>query len=161
MWCDGRGKIFDGSANKARGVQPLAIWRMPALYRAGATMMSVLAAMTVADCSALTGNANTKAAPDPNAFPAQYQLNIAKYLRTELQDRSDFHGAMISQPAIKPVETSQRYVVCVRFNPRSKIKDKAAVFLSGSITQFVDATPAQCGDAQYQPFRELDAVGPG
>jgi hypothetical protein len=34
------------------------------------------------------------------------------------------------------------------------------VFLSGRMTQFVDATPAQCADAAYQPFRELDAATP-
>jgi hypothetical protein len=34
------------------------------------------------------------------------------------------------------------------------------VFLSGQMTQFIDATPEQCADAAYQPFKELDAAVP-
>jgi hypothetical protein len=129
------------------------------LGRAGAWTGLMLAGLAVAACS---GSSNSKPAPvvDPNVLPAQYQLLIAKYLRTELTDQANYHGALISQPAIKPVGSSNRYVVCLRFNGNSQIKDKVAVFLSGSITQFVTATPEQCGDAQYQPFRELEAVGP-
>jgi len=67
---------------------------------------------------------------------------------------------MISEPVLKPVGDSQHYIVCVQFNPRSQIKTKAAVFLSGQMTQFIDATPAQCADATYQPFKELDAAIP-
>jgi hypothetical protein len=61
---------------------------------------------------------------------------------------------------MKPVEDSQHYVVCVQFNPKSTIKTKAVVFLGGRMTQFVDSTPAQCADAAYQPFKELDAAIP-
>jgi hypothetical protein len=67
---------------------------------------------------------------------------------------------MISEPVIKPVGPSQHYVVCVQFNPQSTIKTKVAVYLSGQMTQFVDATPEQCADAVYQPFKELDAATP-
>jgi hypothetical protein len=67
---------------------------------------------------------------------------------------------MISEPVLKPVGPSQHYIVCVQFNPRSQIKTKAAVFLSGQMTQFIDATPEQCGDAAFQPFKELDAAIP-
>jgi hypothetical protein len=28
------------------------------------------------------------------------------------------------------------------------------------ISQFIDATPEQCGDAAYQPFKELDTAVP-
>jgi hypothetical protein len=129
--------------------------------RASAWVVSLLAATAVAACSGLSSSSNPSPENDGNVFPDQYQLKIAKYLRTELLDNADFHGAFISPLAVKPVGASHRYVACVRFNPKSKIKDKAAVFLSGSLTQFVDATPDQCGDAQYQPFRELDSVAPG
>jgi hypothetical protein len=67
---------------------------------------------------------------------------------------------MISEPALKPVGPSQHYVVCIQFNPRSQIKTKAAVFLSGQMTQFIDASPEQCVDAVYSPFKELDAAIP-
>jgi hypothetical protein len=35
-----------------------------------------------------------------------------------------------------------------------------AIFLGGEITQFVDSTPEQCGDAVYQPFTELEQTVP-
>jgi hypothetical protein len=97
---------------------------------------------------------------DPNAYPANYRKDIAKFLTQSLTNRADFRGAMISEPALKPVEDSQHYVVCIQFNPKSTIKTKAVVFLGGHLTQFVDSNPAQCADAVYQPFKELDAATP-
>jgi hypothetical protein len=67
---------------------------------------------------------------------------------------------MISEPVLKSVEASQHYVVCIQFSPQSKIATKAAVFLSGQMTQFIDATPEQCAGAAYQSFKELAAAAP-
>jgi hypothetical protein len=120
----------------------------------GALLPAILAAV---GCSKKD---DPQVAADPNALPANYRKDIAKFLMQSLTNRADFRGAMISEPAMKPVEDSQHYVVCVQFNPKSSIKTKAVVFLSGRMTQFVDATPAQCSDAAYQPFRELDAATP-
>jgi hypothetical protein len=119
-------------------------------------MVLMLAAGVLAGC----GASQQTAAPDPNVVPANYRSTLLAFLRQSLTNRSDFRGAMISEPAIKPVESSQHYVVCVRFNPQSAIKTKAAVYLSGQMTQFIDATPEQCADAAYQPFKELDAASP-
>jgi hypothetical protein len=115
------------------------------------------AVITAAGCSKKD---DPQVAADPNAYPANYRKDIAKFLTQSLTNRADFRGAMISEPAMKPVEDSQHYVVCVQFNPKSPIKTKAVVFLSGRMTQFVDSTPAQCADATYQPFKELDASTP-
>jgi hypothetical protein len=111
---------------------------------------------------ALAGCSSAKDTPqiDPNVLPANYRSTLVAFLRQSLTNRSDFRGAMISEPAIKPVESSQHYVVCVRFNPQSAIKTKAAIYLAGQMTQFIDATPEQCADAVYQPFKELDAAIP-
>lgn len=97
---------------------------------------------------------------DPNAYPANYRKQIATYLLTVLTERSDFYNTVISQPAIKPVLQSQRYVVCLQFNGRVQHKNKVVVYLAGTLQQFVDATPEQCGDAVYQPFQELAAAAP-
>jgi hypothetical protein len=43
-------------------------------------------------------------AADSNAFPANYRKDIAKFLTQSLTNRADFRGAMISEPAMKPVE---------------------------------------------------------
>jgi hypothetical protein len=131
------------------------------------TVMSLHRAIIVVllAAGALTGCSSFKkkeepVAVDPNAFPANYRTELVTFLRQSLTNRADFRGAMISEPAMKPIGDSQHYTVCVQFNPRSPLKTKAAVYLSGRITQFIDATPEQCADAVYQPFKELDAAVP-
>jgi hypothetical protein len=124
------------------------------VHRAG--MILIMAAGALAACS----KDQQTAAIDPNAVPTNYRTALVAFLRQSLTNRADFRGAMISEPALKPVEGSQHYVVCVQFNPRSAIKTKAAVYLAGQMTQFIDATPEQCANASYQPFKELDAATP-
>ncbi|HET8919701.1 MAG TPA: hypothetical protein VFN27_08480 [Xanthobacteraceae bacterium] len=125
-----------------------------------ASMVLMLAAGALAGCSGFSKNQQAAAPPDPNVFPANYRSALVAFLRQSLTNRSDFRGAMVSEPAIKSVGPSQHYVVCVQFNPQSAIKTKAAVYLSGQMTQFIDAAPEQCADAAYQPFKELDAAIP-
>jgi hypothetical protein len=123
-------------------------------------MFLVIAAGALAACSGFGRNQQT-APPDPNVSPTNYRGTLVTFLRQSLTDRSDFHGVTIAEPALKPVGPSQHYVVCVQFNPRGQIKTtKAAVYLSGQMTQFIDATPEQCADAVYQPFKELEAATP-
>jgi hypothetical protein len=121
-------------------------------------MIVMLAAGALAGCSGFSKN--QPATPDSNLFPANYRSSLVAFLRQSLTNRSDFRGAMISEPALKPVGPSQHYIVCVQFNPQSTIKTKAVVYLSGQMTQFIDAAPEQCADAAYQPFKELDAANP-
>ena len=114
----------------------------------------------IADVQRFRTNQQT-AAPDPNLFPANYRSTLVTFLRQSLTDRSDFRGVTIAEPTLKPVGPNQHYVVCVQFNPRGQIKTtKAVVYLSGQMTQFIDATPEQCADAVYQPFKELEAATP-
>ena len=124
------------------------------VHRAG--MVLVMAAVALGGCSAR----KEQQAVDPNALPTNYRSTLVAFLRQSLTNRADFRGAMISEPALKTVGPSQHYVVCIQFNPRSQIKTKAAVFLSGQMTQFIDAGPEQCADAVYSPFKELDAAIP-
>ncbi|HEX8810089.1 MAG TPA: hypothetical protein VF760_13965 [Xanthobacteraceae bacterium] len=124
------------------------------VHRAG--MVLVMAAVALGGCSAR----KEQQAVDPNVLPTNYRSTLVAFLRQSLTNRADFRGAMISEPALKPVGPSQHYVVCIQFNPRSQIKTKAAVFLSGQMTQFIDASPEQCADAVYSPFKELDAAIP-
>ena len=125
-----------------------------------AVISTALLAAAVAGCSF---NTQHPPAPvvDPNLMPQNYRKQIAVYLSQELLDRADFRGARISQPALKSVGgETPRYVVCLQFSGHSQIKGKMAIYLAGEITQFVDATPAQCSDAVYQPFTELEQVAP-
>jgi hypothetical protein len=124
------------------------------VHRAGIVL--VMAAVALGGCSAR----KEQQAVDPNALPTNYRSTLVAFLRQSLTNRADFRGAMISEPALKPVGPSQHYIVCIQFNPRSQIKTKAAVFLSGQMTQFIDASPEQCADAVFSPFKELDAAIP-
>jgi hypothetical protein len=126
------------------------------LQRASAVLL--MAAGTLVGCS--FNKSQEPAAADPNVLPTNYRTQIASFLRQSLTHRADFRGAMISEPAMKPVGGSAHYIVCVQFSPRSPIKTKAAVYLAGQMTQFIDATPEQCADAVFTPFKELDAAVP-
>ena len=70
--------------------------------------------------------------------------------------------AMIAQPALKPVADSPNlhYVVCLQFNDRTEHRNKVVLFLGGTPTQYIDATPQQCDAAAYGPFPELQAALP-
>ena len=99
---------------------------------------------------------------DPNAYPANYRKQIAAMLAKLLTTRADFHGALISEPALKPVAESSapHYVVCIQLNGRNQQRTKVAIFLGGDPTQFVDATPEQCTGVPYQSFTELEVEAP-
>jgi hypothetical protein len=123
----------------------------------------VWTAFLAASAAGCSFNTQHPAAPvvDPNLMPQNYRKQIAVYLSMELMDRADFRGARISPQVLKPVGGSEpRYVVCLQFDGHSQIKGKMVIYLAGDITQFVDATPALCGDAVYQPFTELEQVAP-
>jgi hypothetical protein len=127
----------------------------------GVITMSVLAAVALGGCS---GFGKSKSTPvpeiDPNSYPQDYRRQIALYLMENLKDRADFRRALIAEPALKPVGQSTRYVVCLQFNGNNDRKDKVIIYLGGSLQQYVDAKPEQCGDAQFQPFPELAAKAP-
>lgn len=125
----------------------------------GAAAVLLLAAAAIAGCSGSKKEPSTAIA-NPDIFPANYRNQIATLLLTNLKDPADFRGALIGQPTLKPVGDSRHYIVCVQLNGRGFRKDKVAIYLGGSITQYIDATPEQCADAAYQPFRELDAQTP-
>jgi hypothetical protein len=119
----------------------------------------VLLAMAAGGCGSF-GGLKSEQAPDPNTYPANYRRQIASFLTTQLMDRTDFGGALIAAPAIKPVAESQRYVVCLQLNGHNQRKDKVVIYLTGDIQQFVDSKPEQCADATYQPFQELAKITP-
>jgi len=120
----------------------------------------LLAAVAVAGCGTAKKEQKTATIADPNAFPSNYRNQIARFLKLTLHDPTDFRGAFIAQPVLKPVGDGQHYVVCIQLNGHGQRKNKVALYLGGEITQYLDSTPAQCADAAYQPFKELEAEQP-
>ena len=102
--------------------------------------------------------------PDDNVFPANYKEDVIYFMPSYLQDPTNIRGAFISEPVLMPVGSTQRWTSCVRFNPRMKDRqysgseDRLAIFYGGKLTQFVAATPAQCANAAYKPFPELEKI---
>jgi len=126
-----------------------------------AGIAAALALLMLAGCTANKADDPTIPKGDPNLVPPDYRAKLAMYLNTVLLTREDFKGALISQPMLKPVGSSQRMVVCLLFPSRNPPKDKVVIWFAGTITQFIDAKPEQCADAAYQPFPELEAEMPG
>jgi hypothetical protein len=121
-------------------------------------MALLLAATVVAACSGTPKPASTA---DTNVLPANYRDQIATFLSTVLSDRADFRNSLIATPVLKQIGDSQHYVVCVQLNGHNQHKDKVVIYLATTINQYVDATPGQCADAAYQPFKELAVLLPG
>jgi hypothetical protein len=103
---------------------------------------------------------DTGPAVDANPYPTNYRNQVATFLITELSDRADYRASFIAQPVLMPFGTNQHYVVCVRLDGHGQHKDKAVVYLAGSINQYIDATPEQCASAPYEPFKELVPLMP-
>ena len=123
------------------------------------TLPAAFMVVALAGCSGL--GAKKEAAPtDPNAYPANYRKQLADFLRQSLTSRPEFRGALISQPILMPIGDSQRYMVCVQFHGNGQVKTKVAIYFADMISQFVDATPEQCGSVAYTPFTELAAALP-
>ena len=127
--------------------------------------MGILALLALAGCGGgggLTGP-ETAGGASANAFPANYREEILAYQRSFLNDPSGIRGAAITQPAVKSVGSTERYVVCVRFDAKGPTgayagtREHLAIFLAGKLDQ-MGATREACKDAAYEPFPELERL---
>jgi len=116
--------------------------------------------------SLLACSSDSKKEPEenPNVFPSDYKNEILNTMTTSLDDPTNVRGAYISEPALRPAGKELRYMVCVRSDSRdlarqyTGIKDRVAIFYGGHLTQLIDATREQCGNAAYKPFPELEKL---
>ncbi len=99
-----------------------------------------------------------------NATPVQadFHKEALELVTKSLADPTNIRDAGISDPELRPVEGLQRYVACVRFNPRTPnhdymgITERIAYFYGGHVNQFLKAAPGECSFAVYRPFPELE-----
>jgi hypothetical protein len=125
----------------------------------------LIAALALAGCSSVP---NPLAAPaessDVNTFPQNYKSELLAFMQTYLNDPTDVREAQMAEPVLKPVGSSNRYVVCLRYNAKDSqgrymgAKDSVAVYLRGRFNQLVNATGEICKGAVYQPFPEMQAL---
>ena len=104
--------------------------------------------------------------PDPNLLPAKYKDEVIDTLRTVFgkNETQTVTNAMISDLALRPVGSAPRYTVCVRYTAHGTAynltanAERIAIFYGGHLSQLIEATKEQCGNAAYKPFPELNAV---
>lgn len=99
-----------------------------------------------------------------NVYPANYRAELLAHLRTYLNDPTGIREAAISEPALKPVGYGERYIVCVRFNPKragggyAGAKDHVVVYAGGKLDRYLEAAGESCKDAAYAAFPELERL---
>jgi hypothetical protein len=140
--------------------------RSAGLCRAAMPMAAFVVVLALGGCgsSGLPDLTKEREKPvvDPNVFPSDYKRKVRDTLRSTLTNWMDVRDGAISEPVLKPMSNTTRYVVCVRYNEKSGnayvgIKESATIFLSGEVTQLIDATRELCGNAIYQRFPEIES----
>ena len=127
---------------------------------ANACLLSVLA-MGLIGCSS---SSSKQPEENPNVFPANYKNEIMLTMTSMLDDPTNIRGAFISEPVLRQAGKEERYVICVRSDSRdvnrqyTGSKDRIGYFYAGHLTQLIDATKEQCGNAAYKPFPELEKL---
>ena len=125
-----------------------------------ACLLSVLAVGLVG-CS---GSGSKQLEENPNIFPADYKNEILFTMTNTLEDPTNIRNAFVSEPVLRQAGKEERYVVCVRSDSRNAnkhytgSKDRIGYFYAGHLTQLVEATKEQCGNAAYRPFPELEKL---
>ena len=129
----------------------------------GACAVLLSSALVLAGCS-LFSSKSPETPVEVNIVPLNYRATLLEFLRTHLTDPTNVRDAYITEPALQPIGSDSRYVICVRFNSKdgygqfTGIRDNIAIYFAGKLTQFVPATREQCGNAAYQRFPELEAL---
>jgi len=121
----------------------------------------LLLAFTLALSACAGANRNLEVR-DPR--PENYKPDILAMLHVYLRDPTQIRDAAASEPTPALVGTTNRYVVCLRFNAKKSggeyagLKQYMAIFVAGRLDQMVEAKPEQCAAADYQPFPEAEKL---
>ncbi len=106
-------------------------------------------------------------------YPQNYKAEILAFMRTYLNDPTQIRDALISDPVIKPVGSSNQYVVCLRYNAKKTggqyagSKDNIINFRQGRLDRIIDSgrdpreareAREQCKDVALKPFGELEKL---
>ena len=103
---------------------------------------------------------------NPLVMPAHSRSEIIATLRDlfEKNDTIRVTDAVVSDPVIKSVGSSQLYTACVRYTAHGTspgmvgTAERIGYFYSGHLNQLVPADEGQCKGAAYKPFPELNEL---
>jgi hypothetical protein len=127
---------------------------------------ALLLSLALAGCNRDWVNARDRAAmanltaPNPG-----YKVEVLALMRSYLNDPIGVRDAFITEPALRSLESIERYTLCVRYTARTSSgqyapsKDGLVMFRDGRVDRIVDAREI-CKDAPYQPFPELERLRP-
>ena len=127
--------------------------------RFGAQLLLLAFALTLSACAGANRSRDVR---DPR--PENYKSDILAMLPVYLRDPTQIRDASASEPTPQLVGTTNRYVVCLRFNAKKSngeyagLKQYAAIFVAGRLDQMVEVKPEQCATADYQPFPEAERL---
>jgi hypothetical protein len=137
----------------------------------GVWSVFVVLAVLLGACSgnslkeAVTGKAEPPV--PPTQYPSQFKTQIANFMRTYVENPIKIRDASIGGPVLRPVDGSPPvYVACVRYTPRdagNQYRDsetRLAIFLNGSLAQFVPEKPEICAGLNYVRYPEIENLGP-
>ena len=126
-------------------------------------IVALMVTVALAGCSTYSFKKD-EPPPEPNVLPKNYRANLLDFLQIQLTDPTGVRQAFISEPALMPIGSENRYVACLRYDSKDGfgryvgVKEYLAVYFNGSLNQFVPATPGQCAGAAYVPFPELEKL---
>ena len=99
-----------------------------------------------------------------NVYPTNYKGDILAAMHVYLNDPTGIRDAGISDPALKPVGSGKRYVVCLRFNAKTRFDAKKGSVdyagVEGDRSDFYDGPvrPLRRDGARSMRGRDLCAV---
>jgi hypothetical protein len=135
------------------------IVRSAAWYGAAAAI-----AFSAAGCSSDWMTARDRSEMANATAPTNHRTEILAMMRSYLNDPTNVRDAGISEPALRTLDGTSRYTVCLRYNARKSngqyagSKEAIVLFRDGRADQILDNPRGQCKDAAYQPFRELETM---
>jgi hypothetical protein len=107
------------------------------------------------------GPDGSREGPNANVYPENYRAELLSFLQTYLNNPSNVREAQIAEPVLRQVNSTDRYVVCLKYNAKNNegrymgVRETIAIYVRGRFTQLVDAPGDICKEAAYQPFPEL------
>jgi hypothetical protein len=128
--------------------------------RSGLSWLTLALSFALAGCNSDWLNARDRAIEANTKPPAlSYKADIVAFMRTYLNDPTGVRDAYISEPALRTIESADRYTVCLRYTARNaSSKDSLVLFRDGRLDRVIDAARETCKDAAYQPFSELQRL---
>jgi hypothetical protein len=128
--------------------------------RTGLGWLPLALSLALAGCNSDWLNARDRAVQANTKPPGpSYKADIVAFMRTYLNDPTGVRDAFISEPALRMIESADRYAVCLRYTARNaSSKDSLVLFRDGRLDRVIDAARETCKDAAYLPFPELQRL---